>query len=156
MRGLETVKMSKIVTQERIDGFIMRCRGLGVKVTPQRVAIYRELLSTGEHPSAEIIYKKIKNYYSNISLTTIYRTLETFEKLGIISVANVLHDAARYDANLDHHHHLVCIVCKKVEDFYDDSIANLSPPKKSIYNYKVLSYTVQINGICKNCRKKRS
>lgn len=147
--------MSKIVTQERIDGFIKRCKDLGVKVTPQRVAIYRELLSTGEHPSAEMIYKKIRDYYSNISLTTIYRTLETFEKLGIISVANVLHDAARYDANLDYHHHVVCIVCKKVEDFYDDSLANLGPLKKSKYNYKVLSYTVQINCICKNCQKKK-
>jgi Fur family transcriptional regulator, peroxide stress response regulator len=150
------VKIDKTSVQQRIDGFIMRCRNLGVKVTPQRVAIYRELLSTGEHPSAEIIYKKIKNYYSSISLTTIYRTLETFEKLGIISVANVLHDAARYDANLDNHHHLVCIVCKKVEDFYDESLANLGLPKKSIYSYKLLSYTVQINGICKNCQKRRS
>jgi len=150
------VKINKTVAGERIDGFIRRCRDLGVKVTPQRVAIYRELMSTGEHPSAEIIYKKVKSYYSNISLTTIYRTLETFEKLGIISVANVLHDTARYDANLDHHHHLVCIVCKKVEDFYDDSLANLGLSKKSIDNYKVLSYTVQINGICKNCQKRKS
>jgi Fur family transcriptional regulator, peroxide stress response regulator len=150
------VKINKTVVQERIDGFIGHCRHLGVKVTPQRVAIYRELLSTGEHPSAEIIHKKIKHYYSSISLTTIYRTLETFEKLGIISVANVLHDAARYDANLDHHHHLVCIVCKKVEDFYDDSLASLALPKKSLDNYKVLSYTVQINGICKNCQKRKS
>ncbi|MER3445338.1 MAG: transcriptional repressor [Candidatus Dadabacteria bacterium] len=150
------MKINKTVAGERIDGFIRRCRDLGVKVTPQRVAIYRELMSTGEHPSAEIIYKKVKSYYSNISLTTIYRTLETFEKLGIISVANVLHDTARYDANLDHHHHLVCIVCKKVEDFYDDSLANLGLSKKSIDNYKVLSYTVQINGICKNCQKRKS
>ena len=150
------MKMSRTVAQERIEGFIRQCRGLGVKITPQRVAIYRELLSTDEHPSAEIIYKRIKNYYSNISLTTIYRSLETFEKLGIISVANLLHDAARYDANLDHHHHLVCIVCKKVEDFYDDFLANLGRTKKSIDNYKVLNYKVQINGICKICQKKRS
>jgi Fur family transcriptional regulator, peroxide stress response regulator len=150
------VKTNKIVARERVDGFIRRCKDLGVKVTPQRIAIYRELLSTGEHPSAEVIYKKIKNYYPSISLTTIYRTLETFEKLGIISVANILHDAARYDANLDQHHHLICIICKKVEDFYDDSLANLDVPKRPIDNYKVLGYTVQLNGICKDCQGKRS
>ncbi len=147
------MKINKSFAQERVDGFIRRCRGQGVKVTPQRIAIYRELLSTGEHPSAEIIHKKIKGYYSNIALTTIYRTLETFEKLGIISVANILHDAARYDANLDHHHHLVCVTCKKVVDFYDDSLTNLDIPKKPIDNYKVLGYTIQIKGICKNCQK---
>jgi Fur family peroxide stress response transcriptional regulator len=134
----------------------MQCRELGIKVTPQRIAIYRELSSTGEHPSAEHIYKKIKKYYPNISLTTIYRTLETFERLRIISVANILHDAARYDANLNPHHHLVCVVCKKVEDFYDDSLSNLTIPEKPLDNYKVLGYTVQLNGICKECQRKKS
>jgi len=93
------MKLDKVEMEYRIENFIIQCRELRIKVTPQRIAIYKELSSTGEHPSAEIIYKKIKKYYPNISLTTIYRTLETFEKLGIISVANILHDAARYDAN---------------------------------------------------------
>ncbi len=107
--------------RERVSEFIDRSKGLGIKVTPQRVAIYRELASTDQHPSTETIYKKIKDYYPNISLTTVYRTLETFEKLGLISVVNVLYNAARYDANLAPHNHIVCIECKKVEDIYDES-----------------------------------
>ena len=94
--------------QERVNEFIDRSKDLGIKVTPQRIAIYRELASTDQHPSTETIYKKIKDYYPNISLTTVYRTLETFEKLGLISVVNVLYNAARYDANLSRHHHTVC------------------------------------------------
>jgi Fur family peroxide stress response transcriptional regulator len=150
------MKPEHAVVEKSINTFISRCKDLGIKVTPQRVAIYRELANTDQHPSAESIYQKIRNYYPNISLTTIYRTLETFEKLGLISVVNILYNAARYDANLEPHHHLVCIACKKVEDYYDNSLMNLDISKRNLANYKVLGYTVQLNGICKDCRRKKS
>ncbi len=146
----------KNVAGEKVNSFISRCKKLGIKVTPQRIAIYKELVDTTEHPSTEGIFRKIRSYYPNISLTTIYRTLETFEKLGLISVVNILYNAARYDANLEPHHHLVCVVCKKVEDFYDDSLANLNIPKEALLDYRLLGYTVQINGICTECHKKKS
>jgi Fur family peroxide stress response transcriptional regulator len=150
------MKLESTLVEKRVNDFIRRSKELGIKITPQRVAIYRELANTNEHPSAEAVYKKIKNYYPNISLTTIYRTLETFEKLRLVSVVNILYNAARYDANLEPHHHLVCVVCKKVEDYYDDSLMNLDISDKTLANYKVLGYTVQLNGICKDCRKKKS
>jgi Fur family peroxide stress response transcriptional regulator len=150
------MKPEHAIVENSINSFTSRCKDLGIKVTPQRVAIYRELANTDQHPSAESIYQKIRNYYPNISLTTIYRTLETFEKLGLISVVNILYNAARYDANLEPHHHLVCIACKKVEDYYDNSLMNLDISKKNLANYKVLGYTVQLNGICKDCRRKKS
>ena len=142
--------------EDKVNLFISRCKKLGIKVTPQRIAIYKELADTDEHPSTETIYKKILKYYPNISLTTVYRTLETFEKLGLVSVVNVLYNAARYDANLEPHHHLVCVMCKKVEDFYDDSLANLNIPQKSLLEYKLLGYTIQLNGICSDCRSTKS
>ncbi len=150
------MKLENSVVEKRTNNFINQCKELGLKVTPQRVAIYRELANTDQHPSAESICQKIRNYYPNISLTTIYRTLETFEKLGLVSVVNVLYNAARYDANLEPHHHLVCITCKKVEDYYDDSLMNLDISKRNLANYKVLGYTIQLNGICMDCREKKS
>lgn len=150
------MKPENAIVEKRINGFISQCKELGLKVTPQRVAIYRELANTDQHPSAESICQKIRNYYPNISLTTIYRTLETFEKSGIVSVVNILYNAARYDANLEPHHHLVCVSCKKVEDYYDDSLINLDISKRNLANYKVLGYTLQLNGICKDCPKKKS
>ncbi|GIW48504.1 MAG: transcriptional repressor [Deltaproteobacteria bacterium] len=148
------MKVDNAIVEKRVNDFIKRSKELGIKITPQRVAIYRELANTDEHPSAEAIYKKIKNYYPNISLTTIYRTLETFEKLGLVSVVNILYNAARYDANLEPHHHMVCVECKKVEDFYDESLSKLDFSQKTLSRYKVLGYTVQLNGICKDCQSK--
>ena len=144
--------MTNEMIQERVAEFIERSKDLGIKVTPQRIAIYRELASTDQHPSTETIYKKIKDYYPNISLTTVYRTLETFEKLGLIAVVNVLYNAARYDANLTPHHHIVCTDCKKVEDVYDESLNNLDISNKTLGDYKVEGYSLLLSGQCNNCR----
>ncbi|MEQ9618808.1 MAG: transcriptional repressor [Deltaproteobacteria bacterium] len=144
--------INKEMIEQRVHEFIERSKDLGLKVTPQRIAIYRELASTNQHPSTENIYKKIKDYYPNISLTTIYRTLETFEKLGLISVVNVLYNAARYDANLDPHHHVVCTECKKVEDFYDESLSNLDVSDMTMNGYRIKGYSMLLNGLCKDCR----
>jgi Fur family peroxide stress response transcriptional regulator len=135
-----------------VHEFIGRSKDLGIKVTPQRIAIYKELASTDLHPSTETIYKKIKDYYPNISLTTVYRTLETFEKLGLISVVNVLYNAARYDANLAPHNHIVCTECKKVEDVYDESLSALDISDKTLGDYHIKGYSILLNGVCKDCR----
>jgi Fur family peroxide stress response transcriptional regulator len=150
------MRLDSAIIEKRVSNFINQCKELGIKVTPQRVAIYRELAKTDQHPSAESIYKKIRDYYPNISLTTIYRTLETFEKLGLVSVVNILYNAARYDANLEPHHHLVCVECKKVEDYYDHTLGELDFSKKTLANYKVLGYTILLNGICRDCRRKKT
>ena len=84
------MKNSELRTENKISQFIKRSKELGLKVTPQRIAIYRELAGRMQHPSTEMIYKNIKDYYPNISLTTVYRTLETFERMGLISVVNTL------------------------------------------------------------------
>lgn len=139
--------------KERVSEFIDRSKDLGLKVTPQRIAIYRELAGTDQHPSTETIYKKIKDYYPNISLTTVYRTLETFEKLGLISVVNVLYNAARYDANLTPHNHIVCTECKKVEDIYDESLTTLDISDKTLGDYHIKGYSILLNGVCKDCRE---
>jgi Fur family peroxide stress response transcriptional regulator len=144
--------MDSMMIQEKVNKFIGRSKELGIKVTPQRIAIYKELASTDQHPSTETIYKKIKDYYPNISLTTVYRTLETFEKLGLISVVNVLYNAARYDANLDPHHHIVCTECKKVEDVYDESLNNLDISNKTLGDYQVEGYSILLSGVCTSCR----
>ena len=144
--------MNSMMIQEKVNKFIGRSKELGIKITPQRIAIYKELASTDQHPSTETIYKKIKDYYPNISLTTVYRTLETFEKLGLISVVNVLYNAARYDANLDPHHHIVCTECKKVEDVYDESLNNLDISNKTLGDYQVEGYSLLLSGVCTSCR----
>ncbi len=143
--------MRQSITENMISQFITKSKELGLKVTPQRIAIYRELARKRDHPSTEMIYNSIKRYYPSISLTTVYRTLETFEKMGLISVVNTLYHAARYDANLEPHHHVICTECKKIEDLYDNSIDYSKLDETQIENYRILGYSVLFSGICEKC-----
>jgi len=138
--------------KNRLSGFKSKSKELGLKVTPQRTAIYEELAKADQHPSTEMIYKNIKNYFPNISLTTVYRTLETFEKHGLIAVVNQLYNAARYDANLSPHHHIFCVECKKIEDVYENSV-NYTNIDNKIQDYEVVGYSVLFNGTCSDCKK---
>ena len=146
------MEISSQQLEKRVSEFIDKSKELGLKVTPQRTAIYKELAKTDQHPSTEAIYKNIKDYFPNISLTTVYRTLETFEKNGLIAVVNQLYNAARYDANLEPHHHIVCVECKKIEDVYDNSLNSTNIDNK-IQDYEVVGYSVLFNGICSECAK---
>ena len=91
-------------------------RDNGCKVTPQRLAVYDMLAHTTEHPTAEMIYNKVKEKYPTMSFATVYKSVEIFSKLHIIQVLNTGEDSFRYDANVMEHPHIRCMKCGKVCD----------------------------------------
>ena len=137
---------------ENIETIITECKNRGLNVTFPRMAIYKILLQYQGHPSAEDIYKEVRKDHPNISLATVYKTLEMLADNDLISKVTPLHDIVRYDFNKYFHHHLVCIKCKDITDIESDSLNNLPLPKNIDKNFKVLNYQVQFDGICKNCQ----
>ena len=133
--------------------FVARCHERGLAVTHQRLAIYGALASTDEHPTAETLYRTIHETYPTISLATIYKTLETLEREGLISKFTFFQEAARYDANQERHHHRVCVRCGRVEDFYDASLDRLPMSDHRRLGFKVLNHQVQVHGLCRRCRR---
>lgn len=111
----------------------------GLKSTPQRAVILTYLEKTYAHPTAETIFNDIKKEYPSISLNTVYRTLELFEKKQIIFAIIDTNGVRRYDAHTKPHIHLVCTVCGKITDIdYDDrrvlgKIKEIFNPEKSIF-----------------------
>ena len=87
-------------------------RAKRLKVTPQRCAIYNMMIHTKSHPTAEEIISQVKKTLPMISLNTIYYTLNVFETAGLIIPINNTH--TRYDTNLEPHHHLICVSCRKI------------------------------------------
>jgi Fur family peroxide stress response transcriptional regulator len=138
---------------DTIDIFIQECKSRGLNITYPRMAIYKILLQFQGHPSAEDIYREVQKEHPNISLATVYKTLEMLAENDIISKVTPLHDIVRYDFNKDFHHHLVCIKCKKITDIENDSLNNLPIPKNIEKGFKVLNYQVQFDGICKDCQE---
>lgn len=133
-----------------MDDMVRRCRDAGMNVTPQRMAVYRALLESEDHPSPEMLYQEVRQSMPSLSLATIYKTLEALERLGLVHEVALISDSRRYDANLSSHHHLVCSDCEKVVDFYSDAYDRLLPRKK-VRGFIPHSVSVSITGVCDDC-----
>jgi Fur family peroxide stress response transcriptional regulator len=137
---------------ETLRGFVDACRAAGLKATHQRMAIYRELVRTGEHPDAETIYKRVKKRLPALSLDTVYRTLRTLEDVGIVGRVGSIRDRARFDANVAPHHHFVCTRCGGVSDFTSDALDGFDPPRPVKKMGRVESVYVELRGVCRACQ----
>ncbi len=140
------------MSEQALNSFIQECKNRGMNVTYPRMAIYKILLAHRGHPSAEDIFKEVKKDYANISLATVYKTMEMLAEHELISKVTPLHDIARYDCNPHFHHHLVCVRCKKIIDITSESLDQIKIPEQIDKDFKILHYQVQIDGICKNCQ----
>ena len=134
-----------------VETFIKSCRERGLNVTYQRILIYKALKDTKSHPTAEDIYKTVKVEYPSISLATVYKTLETLSDNGLLSKVTELHDLARYDADIDPHHHLLCKKCKKEMDVHDDTLKAIPIPENN--NFEIEGYKILFEGTCPECKK---
>jgi len=135
-----------------MDDMVRRCRDAGMNVTPQRLAVYRTLLESEEHPSPEMLYRQVRESMPSLSLATIYKALEALERLGLVHEVNVISDTKRYDANTDNHHHLVCTMCGNVADYYSDELDALVP-RRRVRGFVPRSVTVNITGVCASCQQ---
>ena len=143
-----------------------RIRGGGYRLTIPREAILQVLSQSNEHLSAEDIYLKVHKEYSNIGLTTVYRTLELLVQLGLIFKFDFGDGRARYELSegpkgMRHHHHLVCTECGRVvdyTDFIDEEVELLNQTEKGLskkYNFKITNHLFQFYGICDKCKTKK-
>ena len=143
--------MQLVAPQVIVDEFIQICQEHRLKITPQRVAIYRELFNSNSHPTADTIYQNVKKEYPNISFDTVNRTLLTFAQIGVLEVVEIFGGAKRFDTDVKNHHHLHCVQCGQIQDFINDDYDNLDVPA-DIHNYfQVKSKRVVLKGICKAC-----
>lgn len=123
-----------------------------LKLTPQRLAVYKYLMSTKEHPSAEVIYKSIQPDFPTMSLATVYKALKTLVEVGLVQELNVGEGNFRYDGNVASHPHIQCINCGRVDDLMNFSFDNLNSEVEKNSDYKVLSNQTYFYGLCKDCQ----
>jgi Fur family peroxide stress response transcriptional regulator len=129
-------------------------REKGLKITPQRLAIFKILKDNKSHPCAEEIYLKVRKEFPTISLATVYQTLDTLEHIGGIRVLKCDKKKTRYDGDLSPHHHLVCIRCHKIMDLQYDYSKTLKLPRSMKNRFQVNEFKVLFYGICEECKRK--
>jgi Fur family peroxide stress response transcriptional regulator len=149
----DTTRVRQSDEQHKLDIFIQNCRRNGLKVTPQRLAVYRSLVGSKEHPSAEMVYNNVRRLFANISLDTVNRTLLTLAEIGSAFVVEGSGDVRRYDGDVENHQHFRCVKCKKVFDFHYKPYDDIKVPAAIAAKFKVLRKTVYLEGICDSCRR---
>lgn len=143
-------------SEDRIRLFKEVCKEQGIKVTPQRLEIFLETIKAEDHPSAEDIYERVRARMPTVSLDTVYRTLTTFDRLGIVAKVQFLEDKTRFDPNMKTHHHMICAQCKSIVDFYWSQFDKAELPSDVAGWGTVQNKLVQIRGICAECARKSS
>src|SRR5262245_55340902 len=110
------MKRDSATLDRRVEELLARCREEGLNITPQRVAIYRALLESTDHPSPEMLYRRVLPAMPSLSLATVYKVLDALARLGVVQEVPVPNDPRRFDANMERHHHVVCSRCKRSEE----------------------------------------
>jgi Fur family peroxide stress response transcriptional regulator len=137
--------------EQRIKHFTGVCRESNVKLTHQRLEIFREIAQTGDHPDAEKVYRRIRKRLPTVSLDTVYRTLWLLTDLGLITTLGPAHMRTRFDANLNRHHHFVCIRCGATHDFYSNELSQITLPESLKKIGSVETMQMEVRGVCWHC-----
>ncbi|RJX18145.1 MAG: transcriptional repressor [Desulforudis sp.] len=131
---------------------INRLKKLGLKITPQRLAILNLLEGNIKHPSAEEIYNQLKPQYPSLSLATVYNTLDVLARAGALQEIRIKAEKRHFDPNPVPHGHFLCRICESIHDL-DVGPLEIQTPF-NIRDYLVKDYTLYFYGICPRCRKR--
>ena len=131
-------------------------RKAGLKVTLPRVKILQILEnSDNKHLSAEDVYKALIGAEEDVGLATVYRVLTQFESAGLVMRHHFEGGHSIFElTSVDHHDHIVCNNCGKVEEFYDEVIEEQQEKIAKKYGYKITDHSMYLYGICQECQGK--
>jgi Fur family peroxide stress response transcriptional regulator len=108
----------KVNLKDKMEAFQVKCRGAGLRITPQRIAVFKALVESKEHPSAEMLHRKMRNIFPSISLDTVNRTLLTLVEIGAAFVVEGSGEPKRFDGGLKNHQHFKCVKCRRIIDLF--------------------------------------
>jgi Fur family transcriptional regulator, ferric uptake regulator len=126
----------------------------GLKLTPERRALFDEIFARHQHFEADDLLFRLKTKNKKISRATIYRTLELMVDSGVVGRVRIGETGYRYERMRagDHHDHLICTQCGRVVEFREPRIESLQDDICERYGFVLISHSHQLHGICRRCR----
>lgn len=124
---------------------------LGLKITPQRLAILEYLENNRDHPSAEDIYNALKDRFPSMSFATVYNTLEVLMEKGLVKELGIDSSKKRFDTVVHTHHHFICKKCGRILDVERNFEISIPPELKDC---DIVDFQVVFSGFCPNCKNK--
>lgn len=131
---------------------ISSLKNAGLRITSPREAICELLSESAEHPTAAMIYERLLPKFPSMSLATVYNTLETMTRLGMINAIGEAGDnKGHYDADTSAHIHLACTSCHTITDLVPTDFGNLVHEIEST-GFTPAGVRIVVYGQCQNCR----
>ena len=137
--------------KEQLRIFEDVCRKEGLKITHQRLEIFKELLKSNDHPTVEKLYHRLQPKLPTISLDTVYRTLTTLELHGFVARVETGESQARFEGKMEEHHHAICKKCGKITDFFWKFPAEAVIPDEILKWGKISKKSTTLHGLCRQC-----
>ena len=126
---------------------------MALKYSRQRQVIYDFLMTRKDHPTAEMVYRNVRQEYPNISLGTVYRNLTLLAELGEIARINVGDGTDHFDPNTSLHYHFICKGCGCVQDLDIDNIVSINEMASQSFDGEISGSVTYFYGLCGKCRK---
>ena len=146
----------KIKHSHNPDAFERICKKHNLRLTPQRMIIYKELVDAKDHPTVEKLYERVRKILPNISFDTVYRTAISFADIGLVKIVEGWGDPKRFDPNINPHHHFRCIKCHKIIDFDYEPFDQLKIPNMIKKQFEITHKRVVLEGLCETCKKQNT
>src|SRR5262245_61813833 len=151
-------RTSRPAAHERdVATMLARIRRSGFKLTPQRVAIVRELAADPTHPTAQELFERLRPALPTMSFATVYNTLDALASASLCEARSLAPGPARFDPNMAPHHHAVCDVCGLVRDVpasSDSGEAPAQPDLDSAPGFAVRAVERIYRGVCATCARR--
>lgn len=122
----------------------------GLRITPQRYAVYANLLGRGDHPTVEEILLEINQDLPISSKASVYSTLTVLREVGLVREVLLDEGVTRYDGRVEPHHHFICEKCHKIRDLDWEAFSDLRWDKLPS-GLEAMSYEVTVKGKCDRC-----
>ena len=137
---------------ENLHKLISLSKERNLKLTPQRMVIFRILSEANQHITVDEVYRRAKEEYPMLSLATVYRNMEQLVESDLLKHLDLGGASMRYDTNLEEHHHFVCTKCGKVFDVYlQDINYKMDAGRSHLEKAKINFLDLHLQGICGEC-----
>lgn len=137
--------------QQQADRIVQTLKSKGLRITPQRFAVYANLLARTDHPTAEQILNDLNQNAPTSSQATVYISLQTLRDAGLVREVLLEQGVCRYDANVTPHHHFRCQCCGEIEDIAWNQLQGIELQRLRP-GLKVDGYEVTVYGVCDRCQ----
>lgn len=138
-----------------MEHYIEKLKSKGFKLTPRRHAIIKLFFECCGHMTPEDVFEKLKKNFTKCGVPGVYRNLESLAECGVLTRIQQFDRKRHYGlchcGHDEHHHHITCIKCGKVDEIKDCVFDGV----KKMNGYKVVNHFIQINGICSSCLKNK-